>query len=570
MEERTCPVCGRTTTGQYCPGCGNKVPSVQFPAQNPQQATHGQPVRGTMAAPPPQNSWNGYAPEPQRNNQKKKSKTPLVIILALVCVLAVGAAVCGIVLLNRTYTVRFDPNGGTIVSGSVTQNVKPGSDATPPEASRDGWIFKGWDGEYSNVEEDCTVKAIWAEEVSVTFDPGEGTITSGDATQVIESGTAPEAPGAEREGYTFDGWEPKVGAVTEDTLYTANWTPKEYTPEELYTMVTPSVIEIHVYDKNGEYFAQGSGFFIDAEGTAVTNYHVIEEAYSADAITSDECAHTVTKVIAWDKELDLAIIQCDISNSQPLTISQREITTGETVYTVGSSLGLTGTISDGIVSAASREVEGVECIQITAPISHGNSGGPLLNRFGEAIGINSMTLNEGQNLNFAINIHLLDSLDRSSPVTMEEFYSETASETVTASGDYPDDEGAEVFADADKAEDEPNDLMILADSIENSEWIAGYCDTEDVDYFTFTLTEAATVTAIAIPYYKLDAYYMLSGIVDENGDVLEVLSPEEVDGTEVATAVIDLPAGTYYVLVALDEESYPYDMGNFYELSVSW
>lgn len=565
MEERTCPVCGRTTTGQYCPGCGNKVPSVQFPAQNPQQATHGQPVRGTMAAPPPQNSWNGYAPEPQRNNQKKKSKTPLVIILALVCVLAVGAAVCGIVLLNRTYTVRFDPNGGTIVSGSVTQNVKPGSDATPPEASRDGWIFKGWDGEYSNVEEDCTVKAIWAEEVSVTFDPGEGTITSGDATQVIESGTAPEAPGAEREGYTFDGWEPKVGAVTEDTLYTANWTPKEYTPEELYTMVTPSVIEIHVYDKNGEYFAQGSGFFIDAEGTAVTNYHVIEEAYSADAITSDECAHTVTKVIAWDKELDLAIIQCDISNSQPLTISQREITTGETVYTVGSSLGLTGTISDGIVSAASREVEGVECIQITAPISHGNSGGPLLNRFGEAIGINSMTLNEGQNLNFAINIHLLDSLDRSSPVTMEEFYNETAPQAGES-----DEEGGEwVYSDADVSEEEPNDMPVLADPIENSEWIAGYCDEEDIDFFSFTLMEDTTVTTCLISYYEIDTYLIISGIVDGDLNVLASMDLQEDDDGELLTTTIDLPAGTYYVVVGLDED-YPFDTGAYYELSVLW
>lgn len=565
MEERTCPVCGRTTTGQYCPGCGNKVPSVQFPAQNPQQATHGQPVRGTMAAPPPQNSWNGYAPEPQRNNQKKKSKTPLVIILALVCVLAVGAAVCGIVLLNRTYTVRFDPNGGTIVSGSVTQNVKPGSDATPPEASRDGWIFKGWDGEYSNVDEDCTVKAIWAEEVSVTFDPGEGTISSGDATQVIESGTTPEAPGAEREGYTFDGWEPKVGAVTEDTLYTANWTPKEYTPEELYTMVTPSVVEIHVYDKNGEYFAQGSGFFIDAEGTAVTNYHVIEEAYSADAITSDECAHTVTKVIAWDKELDLAIIQCDISNSQPLTISQREITTGETVYTVGSSLGLTGTISDGIVSAASREVEGVECIQITAPISHGNSGGPLLNRFGEAIGINSMTLNEGQNLNFAINIHLIESLDRSAPKTMEEFYNETAPQAGES-----DEEGGEwVYSDADESEEEPNDMPVLADSIENSEWIAGYCDEEDIDFFSFTLTEDTTVTTCLISYYEIDTYLMISGIVDGDLNVLASMDLQEDDDGELLTTTIDLSAGTYYVVVGLDED-YPFDTGAYYELSVLW
>ena len=311
--------------------------------------------------------------------------------------------------------------------------------------------------------------------------------------------------------------------------------------------------------------ATGSGVMINTQGHVVTNYHVIEEAYSADAITSDECAHTVTKVIAWDKELDLAIIQCDISNSQPLTISQREITTGETVYTVGSSLGLTGTISDGIVSAASREVEGVECIQITAPISHGNSGGPLLNRFGEAIGINSMTLNEGQNLNFAINIHLIESLDRSAPKTMEEFYNETAPQAGES-----DEEGGEwVYSDADESEEEPNDMPVLADSIENSEWIAGYCDEEDIDFFSFTLTEDTTVTTCLISYYEIDSYLMISGIVDGDLNVLASMDLQEDDDGELLTTTIDLPAGTYYVVVGLDED-YPFDTGAYYELSVLW
>ncbi len=109
---------------------------------------------------------------------------------------------------------------------------------------------------------------------------------------------------------------------------------------------------------------------------------------------------------------------------------RRGVITGETVYAVGSSKGLTGTLSDGLVSTASRIVDDVDCIQITAAISSGNSGGPLINIYGEVIGSNTMSLASGQNLNFAVNITELQAVETTNAMTMAEFYDETVFLTI--------------------------------------------------------------------------------------------------------------------------------------------
>ena len=82
-----------------------------------------------------------------------------------------------------------------------------------------------------------------------------------------------------------------------------------------------------------------------------------------------------------------------------------QVSTGESVYVIGSSEGLTSSFSSGIVSSAQRTAGDIDYIQITAPISHGNSGGPVLNSKGEVIGISTLSIVDGQNLNFAISIN---------------------------------------------------------------------------------------------------------------------------------------------------------------------
>lgn len=107
--------------------------------------------------------------------------------------------------------------------------------------------------------------------------------------------------------------------------------------------------------------------------------------YKAEIVMYDDKSFTVENVKGYDEKIELAVIETKASKTTPVTFAVDKPKTGETVYTLGSSKGLTGTFSDGIVSTASHIDGGVEYIQIAAPISSGNSGGPLVNVCGEKV-----------------------------------------------------------------------------------------------------------------------------------------------------------------------------------------
>lgn len=187
---------------------------------------------------------------------------------------------------------------------------------------------------------------------------------------------------------------------------------------KLYEEAAKSMVEILVVTKD-EKDSLGSGFFI-GEGMILTNYHVIEDAASIKVLDYDEKEYTVTKVYDYNKTFDLAVI--GVEGTRPaLKLSEDEVVTGEVVYSLGSPYGYTGTFSKGIVGTASRIIEEIDYIQITAPISRGNSGGPLLNRFGEVIGVNTLTRVDAQNINFSVNIEYLDKLNLQEPKDIATF-----------------------------------------------------------------------------------------------------------------------------------------------------
>ena len=215
----------------------------------------------------------------------------------------------------------------------------------------------------------------------------------------------------------------------------------ELTSEQLFAQCSPAVFYIVVYDKAGSAIASGSGVFLSESGEAVTNYHVIEGASSAKIRTSEGKVYDVSGVYAYDADLDLARIQVKGSgfHSLPLGDSQN-LTTGATVYAIGSPQGLENTLSNGIISSAHRTIEGMDYIQTTAAISHGSSGGALLNTKGELIGITSAYIEGGQNLNLAIPVRYLDELKTSSLVTLSAIVAESNKVTTTAAtyaGFYP-------------------------------------------------------------------------------------------------------------------------------------
>ena len=183
------------------------------------------------------------------------------------------------------------------------------------------------------------------------------------------------------------------------------------TAEEIYALCMPAVFYIEVYDDWGDAIASGSGFFIDANGTAVTNHHVIYGASSAKVTLSDSSGKeqetlNVLGVYDWSEEEDWAVLKVDCVGNSCLRIGDASTAVGGAqVYALGSPLGLSASISDGMISNPARELDdGQTYIQISAPISHGSSGGALVNKFGEVIGITAAGFDAGQNLNLAVPI----------------------------------------------------------------------------------------------------------------------------------------------------------------------
>ena len=194
---------------------------------------------------------------------------------------------------------------------------------------------------------------------------------------------------------------------------------KELSPEEIFEEVRISTVEVQA-EKTNTMGSIGTGFFCDENGTVITNYHVIDGTYQAIIKTSDNQTYNVTGVVGYDRIKDIAILSTDATNSIPLPRGNEEIKTGAKVYALGSSLGFSETFTDGMVTNANREQDGQTYIQHDAPITNGNSGGPLLNSKGRVIGINTWIIVDGQNMNFAIPIDRVDEISQNSSKTLAE------------------------------------------------------------------------------------------------------------------------------------------------------
>lgn len=182
---------------------------------------------------------------------------------------------------------------------------------------------------------------------------------------------------------------------------------------ELVRRVKPSVVSILTYDLKGEPLISGSGFFV-RPGEVMTNVHVIKGAHRVEIHTLDGKGRTypVTGALAVDEEADLALLKVDLpaERSRPLPMTSTLPDEGEEIFLIGNPLRLEGSVSNGIVSAI-REVPDLgRIIQVTAPVSHGNSGSPLFNMRGEVIGIVTVKVTNGQNINLALGVSRIAAL----------------------------------------------------------------------------------------------------------------------------------------------------------------
>jgi S1-C subfamily serine protease len=162
----------------------------------------------------------------------------------------------------------------------------------------------------------------------------------------------------------------------------------------------PAVVQIIALDQQNKPLKTGTGFFISADGNLLTNYHVISGASSILAKTPSGAIYFLKEIGSVSPETDVALLRFYATDVPHLNLgSTTTAVEGQRVLVIGNPEGLEGTVSDGIISAFR---DNRSMIQISAPVSHGSSGSPVLDESGQVLGIATLVSQEGQNLNFAI------------------------------------------------------------------------------------------------------------------------------------------------------------------------
>jgi S1-C subfamily serine protease len=176
---------------------------------------------------------------------------------------------------------------------------------------------------------------------------------------------------------------------------------------EIVAKAKPAIVEIVTTDTKGTPTTLGTGFFISGDGLLVTNQHVVEGANSITAVNNNGAIFLFERVVAQPAGVDLVVLKFHATGVPFLKLGKSTtVVEGQKVIVIGNPKGLMGTVSDGIISAFREDPS---MIQITAPISHGSSGSPVLDENGQVIGIATLIRADGQNLNFAIPVEKVPS-----------------------------------------------------------------------------------------------------------------------------------------------------------------
>ena len=192
-------------------------------------------------------------------------------------------------------------------------------------------------------------------------------------------------------------------------------------PKDIFQSISPAVVYITTQTVAGEDYL-GSGFIVDSRGVIVTNYHVIQSAKEINVKLKDGKIYPVTDIIYYDTRRDVCILKINAQNLPSISLGDANaLQIGETIYSIGNPLGLEYSFSDGLLSGI-RDFQDLKWLQFTAPVSPGNSGGPLINPQGQAVGIVTSQLARGQNINFALAINEIKPYITATPkMTFKEF-----------------------------------------------------------------------------------------------------------------------------------------------------
>ena len=202
--------------------------------------------------------------------------------------------------------------------------------------------------------------------------------------------------------------KPEQRAVEAEGLYSVSITPPpERSVRELVNQLGEAVVQVRTPG------GLGSGFFLNEEGYLITNFHVIEgetqisiEVYHQRNGPLERKTYKQVRIVAMNKFGDVALLKVEDKDAPKfvyVTLGDADsLAVGERVFAIGSPLGLERTVTEGIVSTKTRQMQGDLYLQTTAQINQGNSGGPLFNLRGEAIGVTNMKAQFGEGIGFAI------------------------------------------------------------------------------------------------------------------------------------------------------------------------
>ena len=181
-------------------------------------------------------------------------------------------------------------------------------------------------------------------------------------------------------------------------------------PQQIAKKALASTVLLVMEDANGQPLSLGSGFFV-RNGQVATNLHVVKGASRGYAkLVGQKTKYDIEGITGVDAERDLVILKISVPGAQVISLGDSDtVQVGAPIYAVGNPRGLEGTFSQGIISSV-RKVGTDKILQLTAPISPGSSGGPVLNDKGQVIGVSVATFRGGQNLNFAIPSNYLKKL----------------------------------------------------------------------------------------------------------------------------------------------------------------
>lgn len=319
-------------------------------------------------------------------------------------------------------------------------------------------------------------------------------------------------------------------------------TKRKYNATDLFKMANPSVALVEMLNDRGQVVSSGSGFVVN-KGEVVTNFHVLQGEANVEAKVSFANGSFVrTKVIKrYDETLDLAVLDISrIATAPPvLKMNGTRVVTGEKTYALGSPRGVSNTITEGMISNNSVVMDGLEYYQFNASTTYGNSGGPLLNIYGEVVGVVTWMFENSQNMNYAVPIRQLGLLDARQTALIEDVQ--------IPSLPVP-------YGKGDTFEEEPNDEWLKSDILRYADgYIRGTTlNLDDVDVYVFNVEKRTALDFFGTYGDARLSPYFAYGIYDLNEEPIAFSEPfvsTNGNGVTYQTLQMTVNPGIYFLVV---------------------